>query len=259
MFRIDRNSVNPQLISIFTGDICNLACALCEPEASTRWQYEVNFKKPVRTELSIDSVDFTGATSITFGGGEPILNRSTLPLLKKINNNIAVSMHLNGTVLPSDEILNECAKFENMTFILSIDDIEEQFEFLRYPAKWNTVVDNIHWLINNSPANIKFSVNTLISVLNESTYTRVLNWVKQNMPADTAWHTNESNGILNRFSYQKTIEYDIDYLDRIDKRRGTDWKKTFPAAAKYLYATVKTTTNIGYSNKLCDIPSWKNL
>jgi sulfatase maturation enzyme AslB (radical SAM superfamily) len=187
----------------------------------------------------VGNVDFTNAISVTVGGGEPILNKSTLPLIQQINDDTTVTVHLNGTVLPSQELLDECARFNNISFTLSIDDTEERFEFLRYPANWNKVVDNIAWLKNNCPDNIIFSVNTVVSLLNENTYTTVAEWIKKHLPTnragkETVCFTNESNGLLNRFTYNGKEEEYVKFLDKLDQQRNTSWRNTFPAAAKLL-------------------------
>ena len=246
MFRIDRSEKNPNLISIFTGEVCNLACTLCAPDSSTRWQYELKQYSIQRNQPidNTDSVDFAGAISITFGGGEPVLNKSTMPLLKKINSDTRVMMHFNGTILPSQELLDECSRFDSMQFTFSLDDTEERFEFLRYPAKWDKVVANMFWMKDNCPDNVEFAVNTVISVLNQSTYATVEQWIKNNIPTNkagklTSCDTNESNGLLNRFKRQKYKGMsEIEFLDKLDARRKTNWRNTFPTAVKILESTV---------------------
>ena len=236
MFRIDRTESNPNRISIFTGEICNLACTLCAPDASSRWQQELKqYTEPhPDTIYNADTVDFTDAVSITFGGGEPVLNKSTLPLLKRVDSNAMVMMHFNCTVLPSQNLLDECARFSNIEFILSIDDTEERFELLRYPAKWNKVVANVTWMVRHCPPNIKFSVNTVISKLNEHTYHNVEAWAESIIPKDRLHYcgTNESNGLLNR--YNKTNNFkdltEAQWLDNLDEIRNTDWRQVFPLA-----------------------------
>ena len=165
MFRIDRSEKNPNLISIFTGEICNLACTLCGVDASTRWQSELkhfDHNDPLlyQDDTDTDNVDFTGAISITFGGGEPVLNKTTIPLLKKISSSVSVLIHFNGTVLPSKQLLDECARFDNIEFILSIDDTHERFNYLRWPADWDTIVKNIFWIRENCPGNVWFRPTT---------------------------------------------------------------------------------------------------
>lgn len=241
MVKIDRSSKNPNLISIFTGNICNLACTLCDPVASSRWQYELGLTNVAKSnnEFSVDTVDFTDAISITFGGGEPFLNKSTLLLLKKINSDTTIIMHLNGTVLPSQDLLNECARFKDISFVFSIDDVGDRFNFLRYPANWNRVTENMFWLKDNCPGNITFSVNTVISLLNEATYTDVNKWITKNFPSNKSGKlvecfTNESNGLLNRLNYAGQEKSYVEFLDKLDKKRNTDWRATFPEATKIL-------------------------
>ena len=232
MFRIDRSERNPNLISIMTGFTCNLSCTLCGPDASSKWQDELKEYMPPQDNDLYDTAiaDFTGATSVTFGGGEPVLNKSTIPLLKKIDSSTAVNIHFNCTILPSKELLDECSRFKNITFILSIDDIEERFEFLRYPAKWDKAVTNIHWLLEHCPTNIQYSINTVISKLNEHTYHTVGEWVNANIAHDRINYigTQDSNGILN--VQNSTVPDEADWLDRLDTRRKTNWRETFPLA-----------------------------
>lgn len=249
MFRIDRSSKNPNLISIFTGDVCNLACTLCAPDASSRWQYELGLQKSIKIQprLLFDQVDFAHAVSVTIGGGEPVLNKSTLPLIQQIPSTTAVIMHLNGTVLPSLKLLDECARFKNIKFTLSIDDTEDRFEFLRYPAQWSRVVDNIAWLYRNCPENITFSVNTVISILNEHSYPGVEQWIEKNLPTNragkqTVCSTNESNGLLNRFNYHGQQRQWVQFLDQLDQQRNTNWRSTFPRAVDKLSQPAVTGT-----------------
>ena len=82
------------------------------------------------------------------------------------------------------------------------------------------------------PENIQFAFNVVVSKLNESTYHTVKDWVDANIPTNragikTAFYTHETNGFLNRF--HDTDDRDpIEVLDKLDVRRKTDWKKTFP-------------------------------
>ena len=236
MFQIDRSEKNPNRISVATGNVCNLACTLCGPESSSRWQNELKQYMPATGKELYDTnlADFSGAVSVTIGGGEPVLNKSTLPLLKKIESTTPVIIHFNCTVLPSEQLLAECERFDNINFTLSIDDTEERFEFLRWPAKWSTAVKNIHWMIQNVPENIKFSVNTVISKLNEKTFHTVKQWATANIPAHRLSYceTNESTGILSRFKPFSFLSFadETDYLDTLDSRRKTNWRKTFPLA-----------------------------
>lgn len=222
-------------VAVFTGDICNLACVLCEPSFSTRWQYELSTQTKKIFELEhTQDFDFTNYNSVLLTGGEPLLNSATLLILKQLDKKVDVKIHMNGTVLPTNEFLETCTKFEHISFIFSIDSTEEQFEFLRYPATWNQVQDNILTIKNSVSKNVSLGVLTVISILNQNTYSRVGQWVRANMDPLTAWNTQDSNGILCRHSYKDRVQEYVDYLDKLDVKRKSNWRQLFPDANKLL-------------------------
>ena len=89
-------------------------------------------------------------------------------------------------------------------------------------------------MVRHCPPNIKFSVNTVISKLNEHTYHNVEAWAESIIPKDRLHYcgTNESNGLLNR--YNKTNNFkdltEAQWLDNLDEIRNTDWRQVFPLA-----------------------------
>ena len=190
-------------------------------------------KDEIITEVA--DYDFSKLEHVTFSGGEPLLNKSSLEILQALDSSVDILFHSNGTVLPSQEYFAQFARFKDFILVFSIDDIEEQFELLRWPGKWNKVVENILWIRDNCPSNVKFAFNTVVSQLNDATYHRVHEWVQQNIPTNragipTIWFTNETNGLLNR--WDKTDNRNpVEFLDNLDSRRGTNWRKTFPIYA----------------------------
>ena len=234
MFQIDRNEKYPNSISIDTGLACNLACTMCGPDSSSLWQDKLKQYRTRENNLQeIEQLDFSNAENITFGGGEPVLNKSTIPILKKVVQSniqhVPVNIHFNCTVRPSAEFLEVCKEIKRLDFTMSLDDTEERFEFLRWPAKWNQVVANIRWMVANIPEHITFSTNTVITKLNEQTYHTVETWVRENIPEQRInWiGTNEAFGKLSRVEKHNEIAR---WLDILDAQRKTDWRSTFPLA-----------------------------
>lgn len=219
-------------VAVFIGNICNLACALCGPNASTLWQYELGIKE--NHQPIIEDFDFSNYNSVLFTGGEPLLNQSFMKILQKLDNDTQVVIHSNGTLLPSQEQIDQFTKFKNISIIFSIDDIEEQFEFLRYPASWQQVKNNILYLKDSLPKNINIGFLTVVSILNESTHLRVSEWVRQNFPSNVVWNTQEANGLFNRKTYTECVAECVEFLDALDKRRKTNWRNIFPVAVKLL-------------------------
>jgi organic radical activating enzyme len=231
----------PTKVAIFTGITCNLACTLCGPGASSLWRSEMGMGKfshneynfePDEIVTEVEDYDFSKLDHVTFGGGEPLLNKSSLEILNALDSKVEISFHSNGTTLPSQEYLGQFARFDDFLLVFSIDDIEQQFELLRWPAKWDKVVENIAWMREHCPPNVKFAFNTVISQLNDQTHSRVKDWIEQNIPTNragvsTVWFTNETNGLLNR--YTKTDNRDpVKFLNELDQQRGTNWRQTFP-------------------------------
>lgn len=254
--RINQWPNQPTKVAIFTGITCNLACTLCGPGASSLWRSELGMGKFSHDEYTlekdeiiteVDDYDFLKLDHVTFGGGEPLLNKSSLEIFKKLNDRTEILFHSNGTTLPNQDYLDQFARFDNFILVFSIDDIEEQFELLRWPAKWNKVVENILWYKENCPPNVRFAFNTVVSQLNDQSHTRVHNWVQQHIPTNragvnTVWFTNETNGLLNRL--EKTDTRDpVKFLDELDARRGTNWRKTFP-----IYSSSSSNSSYMYSS-----------
>jgi hypothetical protein len=113
----------------------------------------------------------------------------------------------------------------------SIDDVDDRFDYIRYPAQWETVKNNLLWYRGHSPGNCIFDIMTVVSVLNQPYLHHLSDWVKQNYSTnrftDPVEHRFQpAYGLLATDNPKK--EEVIEYLDQLDLRRGTDWKKTFP-------------------------------
>lgn len=223
---------DPSKLAVYTGNTCNLACILCSPEASSKWRGELGLGKYTGLDTEIDDYDFSKFKHVTFTGGEPLLNESTLEVLKKLKNNVSIQFHANGTVLPSDDYLVEFSRFLNFTLVFSIDDIEEQFEYLRWPAKWDEVSNNVIWFKDNCPDNVKFGINVVVSVLNIKTHHRVKEWADKIIPANRAGIMTvvDTNKAKFRLSGElgENMKDDMVFLFKVDTRRKTNYKNVFP-------------------------------
>ena len=211
------------------GSICNLACVTCGPDASTRWQKELGIPivpgnpREIGQETAYRIKQMTG---IVVGGGEPVLNFSTETLLSILNTEQLVSIHFNGTVLPRKSFLDSSSRLPHIRYVFSIDGVGKRFEYLRWPAQWDQVVQNVLWLFENAPDNVEFGLNITISQLNKHYYTEILDWVKQTIPQNRQGKTthityNQTGDILKK-----------KYLDNLDKKRNLNWRELFPLAVE---------------------------
>ena len=176
-------------LEINVGNYCNLRCRICGPKFSSSWAKEgkeLGLHKKDTTyqhnKIWKDYVDFTNVKWVHFNGGEPLLTNTHVEILEKIPNkkNTRVMYNTNGTVLVSLEVFELWKEFDLVTLSFSIDDVEQRFEYQRYPAKWNDVVDNMMYYRDFSPVNTIFEINRVISKYNNKYLTELDKWVNDN-------------------------------------------------------------------------------
>jgi sulfatase maturation enzyme AslB (radical SAM superfamily) len=95
-----------------------------------------------------------------------------------ISKNIDLSFHTNLTVTPS-KWFNILLNFKHVSIKVSIDAVEEMYEYIRYPGKWNIIDNNIRQLIdyskNNPSVGIEF--HTVFSIYNTYKFTKLLDYI----------------------------------------------------------------------------------
>lgn len=144
------------LLQIHVGTLCNSTCVTCGSNASTSWQALENNQRSIKIESSeVDknfesiknSIDWKNVKRINLLGGEPLLIRKSFDILNcllEVNNtNCLISFVTNGSVKLNSQQKDLLEKFTNIQCCVSIDGIGKMFEYVRYPLKWNTLLDNL--------------------------------------------------------------------------------------------------------------------
>jgi len=101
-----------------------------------------DFKKNVVPTLAV----------IRFQGGEPFLMKRQWAIVDSIiesgySKEMLIGYHTNATIWNAD-IEEKLSKFKEVNLSLSIDDVGDRFEYLRHPAKWNEVKNNIERILS---------------------------------------------------------------------------------------------------------------
>ena len=112
-------------------------------EVEDQYRYKKNLLPGV--DIFFDNFDLDDLKYVEFHGGEPLMQDYPEDFLKKIKNldQLIVKFNTNLTVLPSaglDVLLKKCKRVD---FLLSVDDIDDRYEILRYPGKWGTFTTNM--------------------------------------------------------------------------------------------------------------------
>lgn len=148
------------------GNKCNLKCKMCDPHSSDQLitefkqmgmlQYNYNQIETFSLDWSFEKnktvlekiAPYIERFNVT--GGEPLVNNDFLEYCYYLNDsgyskNIKLSFHTNLTVLPT-KFTDTWKNFHSVTVKVSIDATEDDYEYIRYPGKWNIVEKNINKL-----------------------------------------------------------------------------------------------------------------
>ena len=147
--------------------------------------------------------------------------------------------------------------------MISIDGTHNKFEYLRWPANWNQVVDNIFTIRETVPRNVMFYIQECTSNLNLYYFNQVRNWIEHNFNTNRSGDQVDHSTQLAVHSYlnvntitqeyfnaiqgtemSKFIKTDwqenpekirkfITETEKFDQLRGQNWKKTFPEVANF--------------------------
>lgn len=256
---------------------CNLACIMCGPYSSSTWATELALsttdlvilgRKSQKKNKIYNLLNFSEIKKIHFNGGEPLLNPDQIEILNQIDlSNTVISYNTNGTIWPSDQLIELWRSAKLVRLFFSIDAVDRQFEYIRYPADWTQVSNNITKMKQELPGNVMFSFNSTVGCYNAFEILDVWQWFEKNLSTNR-------EGDVSDFCLQLAYNYDIanlvvdakqdiikqsskipqlamvtnytrsviehpsnlewqQKLNKIDQRRGTDWKSTLQIGKYY--------------------------
>jgi radical SAM protein with 4Fe4S-binding SPASM domain len=198
----------PKVLTMKNGNICNLQCRICGPKDSSSWIPEAkshlqkfpnnlehtwfgieSFKKNWTEDQMQNFYDISNnLTRVEHYGGEPLYNKRveehTAKLVEQgLAKNIVLYFNTNGTHIPSNSLQQLFKNFKAIEFNISIDGIENHFEYIRHPAKWSRLLQTIEWC--NQQQNFVWGIVSTVSNLNiyyiDSMLETFDSWSKQNV------------------------------------------------------------------------------
>ena len=280
-FGVVKNISGPKRIDLLFDRNCNLACVTCGQGQSTFWSKHLKDNNlpftPHAGGTSIDkiheilkSLDLSHLEMVQFCGGETLLGNTywqtaeiIASLVPDAKEKIVLGFQTNGTQPIDEKYHTIIEKFKLVRFLISIDGVGSRFEYLRWPANWNQVTNNIMEFRKNLPVNVIFFVQEVTSSLNLFYHDEVSTWVKQNFNenrlGDPIEHTTQlaihdlydinnitqeyfdaikgthiANAIRKNWTEKPdNIKKMIANLELFDGIRKQDWKKTFPEVAEF--------------------------
>ena len=202
----ESNLSDPYMIDINLDIECNAACVTCGQHSSTLWgkekakvsniKYIKNITSPDQhIDKIVNTLNLTKLTYVKFFGGEPLFTDTHLKFIKHIPYPESVTLHYttNGSIYPNDEVLSAWKKFKVVIFATSLDGIEEQFDYVRWPLPWSKVSNNLLKLKSQGPYNLMFRVEFTANFLNAYYFDRLENWVAENFSTNRVGDKTEIN------------------------------------------------------------------
>jgi molybdenum cofactor biosynthesis enzyme MoaA len=269
-----------QFLSFQLDIRCNAACVMCGPRFSTLWQQELGKSVTVTEKKAVDTLtnfckllDWPVVRVIHFSGGEPLLTDSHEKILAHVPDLSAVELRYqtNGSVAPSDNTLELWRKARQVKLEISLDGTDEQYEYIRYPLKWNQVENTIVGMaefLEKNCFSAEIHINCTVNPLNllylnnldrwyrtmQSKYPifKTLNYHACEGPAwgleaispkilarfvDTHGADHKAMYLFEKFSFApfKTPKLKLE-LATLDLRRKLDWQTTFSKYTGLLYS-----------------------
>jgi len=281
-FGIRKNLSGPLRIDLLFDRSCNLACMTCGPGSSTLWERQLKdnnlpvgkyFNNKNSIEIisnTLKSLDLSNLEMVQFCGGETLLGNTywetaklILELVPNAKDKITLAFQTNGTQAVDEKYHNIIDKFHLVKFFISLDGTQNRFEYLRWPASWNQVVDNIMSMRETIPVNTMFFIQEVTSCLNLFYYNEVPDWINKNFSTnrlgdpveyttqlamhkylgvnnitqeyfDAIKNTSMRNVLQNNWKENPmTINNMLSEIDKFDKIRNQNWRKTFPEVAEF--------------------------
>jgi sulfatase maturation enzyme AslB (radical SAM superfamily) len=175
-------------LEMLVNNTCNLKCFMCDSVYSTSlgsehralgWikSYPVT-NNNAQVQAALD--ELPELESVSFIGGEFFFSKENILLLEKaIERKLKINIVTNATtLLPRHMDLLKQA--DDADIQISLDGIENSYDFMRYPATWDTVKDNVLLLKEVLPKQC-VHVNTVAQPLNIQYIAPLMEWCNKNL------------------------------------------------------------------------------
>lgn len=260
-------------IDIRWTNLCNFACVYCSSEFSSKWAQELNKHHEQPSEVQLEEFKqyiFENASKLKhvyLAGGEPLLMKQNQELLDiLLEQNPDVNLRINTNLSKTNtKVFDTICKFKNVHWTISVETIEQEFEYIRYGGKWQDFLDNLKIVRETGH---KISFNMLYFLLNHNSLFDTVDYFKamgfhnnsfiigallspfylnvRHLPDNVLdsiklrleQRINENPGYLLEDSYRNLLSYinepikkdlqnSIQQLRNLDMRRGLDSREIF--------------------------------
>lgn len=264
------NNFDLKTIDVRWTNLCNFSCVYCSPEYSSRWADELKIHPVTPTEDQTNAFrqyiydHAPNLQHVYLAGGEPLLMRENLELLKRLNPD--VNLRVNTNLSKTDtRVFESICEFKNVHWTVSVETQQQEFEYIRFGGCWTDFLENLQVI---KKLEHKISFNMLWFLLNYDSIFDCVDYFKQigfhnnsfiigalgnpaylnirNLPESVLKllenklqdKISQHPGYLLEDSYRNMLHYiqqpaeknlkgSFEKLRQMDQRRGTDSSKIF--------------------------------
>ena len=164
---------------------------------------------------------------LEFFGGEPLMIERHYEILERcvdlgIAKNISLSYNTNGSIFPQDKI-QLWEQFKKVEIFLSIDDINERFEYIRFPGNFTEVITNLGLFSKLDKSIFSIGIFQTISIFNIMHMVELTEFISRNFD-DIDIHYNmvftpdhiSPKVLPKRIKEKVTLKYQDNKLDHVN-------------------------------------------
>jgi organic radical activating enzyme len=143
------NNFDLQTIDVRWTNLCNFACVYCSPRFSSRWADElaIKIKQPsVQQQEQFRDYIYQNAHNLKhvyLAGGEPLLMKENLELLKELNPEVNLRINTNLSKVDTG-VFDAVCQFKNVHWVVSAETTEDEFEYIRFGSRWQDFLGNLN-------------------------------------------------------------------------------------------------------------------
>jgi uncharacterized radical SAM superfamily Fe-S cluster-containing enzyme len=178
--------LNVMSIDFSWGNKCNLKCKMCAPSSSDqlieefeemglikdiKWHRNIKNRWEYQKHKDLLAKFAPNIKELLVTGGDPMVNNDYYDFLSYLveqgySKNILLKFHSNLAIMPR-RFVEIWPHFKGIRPNISIDAIEDSYEYIRYPGKWNVVSNNIDELVElGKTMDVVVDVHTVFSTFN---------------------------------------------------------------------------------------------
>lgn len=177
-----------EFLEVRYGNLCNLSCRYCYPEASSQYNKEMKkINELYKIDFATTEIDYNQwyqtktfkeniekqiphITKYYAAGGEPTIIDAQIDLMKYMvdsGHSKHIELQISTNVTNTKSIFYELLPFfKKVVFLASIDGVGKMQEYMRYPSSWEQIDQNFRKIIALNMPNTIIRITPVLQKIN---------------------------------------------------------------------------------------------